>query len=104
MAISADLLILIGHLEVPSALCMSKRNYSSSPRLGGEDRMHAVRTPILTTIPIRELRPTQITVGMREVEAKRRRWREKSEEKGAKFLGHHMRRYQQGTPLSGLSR
>jgi hypothetical protein len=52
--------------------------------------MHAVRTPILTTIPIRELRPTQITVGMREVEAKRRRWRDKSEEKGAKFLGHHM--------------
>jgi hypothetical protein len=55
--------------------------------------MHPVRTPILTTVPILELRPTQITVGMREVEGKRKRWRErtaKSDEKAAKFLGRHM--------------
>lgn len=55
--------------------------------------MQQVRTPILTTVPIKELRPTQITVGMREVESKRRRWRErsaKSDEKAAKFLGRHM--------------
>jgi hypothetical protein len=41
-------------------------------------------------IPITELRPTQITVGMREVEAKRKRWREKKGDKGAKYLGRHM--------------
>jgi len=35
--------------------------------------MQPVRTPILTTVPIKDLRPTQITVGMREVEAKRQR-------------------------------
>jgi hypothetical protein len=35
-----------------------------------------VREPILTTVAISDLRPTQITVGMREVTAKRRRWRE----------------------------
>src|SRR5438477_9882030 len=55
--------------------------------------MQPVRTPMLSTVPIMELRPTQITVGMREVEAKRRRWlerRETSDEKAAKFLGRHM--------------
>ena len=55
--------------------------------------MQPVRAPILTTVPITELRPTQITVGMREVEAKRRRWRERREasgEKAAKYLGRHM--------------
>src|SRR5215831_7252736 len=55
--------------------------------------MRPVRTLILTTVPIKELRPTQLTVGMREVEAKRRSWRERSEasnEKAAKYLGRHM--------------
>ena len=55
--------------------------------------MQGIRTPILATVPIKELRPTQITVGMREVEAKRRRWRERnktSDQKAAKFLGRHM--------------
>src|SRR5262249_59979967 len=58
-----------------------------------EKTMQPVRTPILSTVPIKELRPTQITVGMREVEAKRRRWRERREQSGdkaAKYLGHHM--------------
>jgi hypothetical protein len=41
-------------------------------------------------MPIKDLRPTQITVGMREVEAKRQRWREKSAKKGAEYLGKHM--------------
>jgi hypothetical protein len=49
-----------------------------------------VREPVLTTVAITDLRPTQITVGMREVEAKRKRWREISGKKGAKFLGSHM--------------
>ncbi len=52
--------------------------------------MSAVREPILLLVAIDDLRPTQITVGMREVEAKRRAWRVKSDDKGAKFLGQHM--------------
>jgi len=51
--------------------------------------MH-VREPLLTPIPIKSLRPTQITVGMREVHEKRERWREFSEKKKAQFLGRHM--------------
>jgi hypothetical protein len=52
--------------------------------------MVAVRDPILQSVAIADLRPTQITVGMREVEAKRVRWREKKGRKGAEFLGKHM--------------
>jgi hypothetical protein len=52
--------------------------------------MTAVREPILHPVAIDDLRPTQITVGMREVEAKRRAWREKGGTKGAEFLGQHM--------------
>ena len=42
-----------------------------------------VREPLLTTVTIVDLRPTQITVGMREVLAKRKRWRETTGKKGA---------------------
>jgi hypothetical protein len=49
-----------------------------------------VREPLLSTVPILDLRPTQMTVGMREVDAKRKRWREMSGGKGGKFLGSHM--------------
>src|SRR5579875_645211 len=49
-----------------------------------------VREPVLTPVPIDNLRPTQITVGMREVEEKRKRWRETGAKKGGKFLGKHM--------------
>ena len=49
-----------------------------------------MREPVLTTVPITDLRPTQITVGMREVDAKRKRWSELKDEKGGKFLGKHM--------------
>jgi len=49
-----------------------------------------VREPMLTTVPIADLRPTQLTVGMREVEAKRKRWREIAAKEGGKFLGKHM--------------
>lgn len=52
--------------------------------------MAAVREPILQPIPIADLRPTQITVGMREVNEKRARWRDKKGKKSAKFLGSHM--------------
>jgi hypothetical protein len=49
-----------------------------------------VREPILTPVPITDLRPTQITVGMREVMSKRKHWRETAGKKGEKFLGKHM--------------
>jgi hypothetical protein len=48
-----------------------------------------VREPLLTTVAITDLRPTQITVGMHEVIAKRKRWRETGKKKGEKFLGRH---------------
>ena len=35
----------------------------------------SAREPILKPVRITELRPTQITVGMREVEARRAHWR-----------------------------
>ncbi len=46
------------------------------------------RDPRLTTVPLAELRPTQMTLGYREVEEKRRLWRGKTDE-GA-YLGKHM--------------
>jgi hypothetical protein len=52
-----------------------------------------VREPILITVAIADLRPTQITVGMREVLSKRKRWREtakRNKKKGGEFLGKHM--------------
>jgi len=52
--------------------------------------MVPIREPILHPIAIDALRPTQVTVGMREVEAKRREWRAKEETKAREFLGRHM--------------
>ncbi|MBV9567502.1 MAG: chromosome partitioning protein ParB, partial [Hyphomicrobiales bacterium] len=52
--------------------------------------MPNAREPVLVPIPIMELRPTQITVGMREVRAKRRHWRQIEGEKEGAFLGKHM--------------
>lgn len=49
-----------------------------------------VREPVLNTIAVSDLRPTQITVGMREVAEKRKRWRDTPVKKGEKFLGRHM--------------
>jgi hypothetical protein len=52
--------------------------------------MHPVREPILKSVAVMDLRPTQITVGMREVAAKRKRWREEGKHKKPQFLGQHM--------------
>jgi hypothetical protein len=49
-----------------------------------------VREPLLETVEITDLRPTQITVGMREVQAKRKHWRDIGMKKGGEFLGKHM--------------
>ena len=51
--------------------------------------MRNSREPILTPVPIASLRPTQITVGLREVERKRLQWRGEGKDGGA-FLGRHM--------------
>jgi hypothetical protein len=48
------------------------------------------REPILIPVSIAELRPTQITVGMREVAEKRKHWRERADRDGGEFLGRHM--------------
>jgi hypothetical protein len=48
------------------------------------------REPVLNPVRIRSLKPTQMTVGMREVAEKRREWRERGGEKGAQYLGRHM--------------
>jgi hypothetical protein len=50
--------------------------------------MPTVREPVLHPVPIAQLRPTQITVGMREVRAKQKRWQQ--HDKKAEFLGRHM--------------
>ncbi|HYM17395.1 MAG TPA: ParB-like protein [Micropepsaceae bacterium] len=52
--------------------------------------MPHVREPIIDNVAIADLRPTQITVGMREVHAMQKRWRARSPAKGEAFLGHHM--------------
>jgi hypothetical protein len=48
------------------------------------------REPLVKPVPILELRPTQITVGMKEVEAKRKHWSEQLPNKRPEFLGRHM--------------
>ena len=52
--------------------------------------MLTVREPVLHPVEIKTLRPTQITVGMREVEDKRKHWRENSDKKKGELLGRHM--------------
>ncbi len=52
--------------------------------------MIPVREPILHPVAILDLRPTQITVGMREVKEKCARLRERKTTKIGKFLGDHM--------------
>jgi hypothetical protein len=49
--------------------------------------MH-VREPLVSPIDISELRPTQITVGMHEVRAKRESWQARKDK--SEFLGRHM--------------
>src|SRR5438270_6819216 len=52
--------------------------------------MTYAREPVLQPVPIESLRPTQITVGMREVEEKRKRLRKQKPRKVGSFLGSHM--------------
>ena len=52
--------------------------------------MTFVREPRLHPTAIDDLRPTQITVGLREVEEKRAEWRAHADDKKAAFLGKHL--------------
>ena len=58
--------------------------------------MTTVREPRLNPVAILDLRPTQFTVGMREVKAKRKHWRDERTKrdqytkKVEEFLGKHM--------------
>jgi hypothetical protein len=47
------------------------------------------REPTVHPVPILDLRPTQMTVGMREVKEKRKRFREKGD-KQSEMIGKHM--------------
>jgi hypothetical protein len=46
--------------------------------------------PLLKPVKLADLRPTQITVGLREVAEKRHQWRSHIEKDGPEFLGRHM--------------
>lgn len=46
--------------------------------------------PALHPVEIAALRPTQMTVGLREVDRKRAEWRTRAERDGPDFLGRHM--------------
>lgn len=46
--------------------------------------------PHLTPASISDLRPTQITMGKREVQRKRQGWKAKSDEKASDYLGEHL--------------
>ena len=48
------------------------------------------REPRIHPVPIVSLRPTQITVGMREVDIKRKSWRHHPDRKKPDFLGRHL--------------
>jgi hypothetical protein len=73
------------------AAAQQRARQSSGRRDGGFQVMANTREPILQTILIASLHPTQMTVGMREVKEKRKRWREhKSAKKQAELLGKHM--------------
>jgi hypothetical protein len=51
---------------------------------------YEVREPVLHSTAIDSLRPTQITVGMREVSEKRQAWRKHDPKKRVEFLRAHM--------------
>ncbi len=52
--------------------------------------MHNTREPRVHPVPILSLRPTQMTVGMREVKEKRKHFREQKKSKQADVIGKHM--------------
>ena len=55
----------------PSGVAEGDCNYRKVSQKNEEITMPNAREPLLKPVPITELRPTQITVGLREVKAKR---------------------------------
>ncbi len=51
---------------------------------------HPVPEPVLHSIALDDLRPTQMTVGLIEVERKRQEWKMRAEHDWPDFLGRHM--------------
>lgn len=52
--------------------------------------MADMREPVLVPVAISELRPTQITVGMREVAERRKRWQRLKKAERTDYLARHM--------------
>src|ERR1700747_1800357 len=52
--------------------------------------MSYAREPVLQPVPIESLHPTQITVGMREGEERRKRLQKQKPQKIGSFIGRHM--------------
>jgi hypothetical protein len=52
--------------------------------------MTSIREPLLKPVAVSELRPTQMTVGMREVEDRRKRLRAHRKKEGERFFERHM--------------
>jgi hypothetical protein len=52
--------------------------------------MSNVRDPLIKPVAIAKLRPTQITVGMREVRERRKHWRQLRKPERSTFLKQHM--------------
>ena len=52
--------------------------------------MTEIREPVLMPVAVEDLRPTQLTVGRREVEIKRKAWRDRTKAKQREFLARHM--------------
>src|ERR1700675_1410201 len=76
-----------GTSRIPPARCHSGQGGAAR---SGASIMALPREPRIHPVSIATLRPTQITVGMREVKAKRKSWRDHPERKRAEFLGKHL--------------
>ncbi|MBB5372085.1 ParB-like protein [Acidocella aromatica] len=55
-----------------------------------EGMMTFAREPRLIPVKIKQLRPTQLTIGLREVAQKRKEWRTRAAEQKAEYLGQHL--------------
>jgi hypothetical protein len=78
-------------------ITMSQSQSQSQPQSHPQDQsapqLHAqahAQSPLLHPVNVADLRPTQMTVGLREVEIKRQEWRGLDASKSGKFLGRHL--------------
>src|SRR5260370_4126466 len=91
---------MVGRLSGPSTggrrrLSLTRRPACGSlngglKRFKGAAMTYHLREPVLTPTPIMELRPTQMTLGMHEVEQKRKVWRAYDAKKLERVLASHM--------------